>query len=112
MNAAFNPFSNGQLCFVQEKKMICKAMVMFAIASATSQAIVMGSNAVLNLKLFPFTSYCKNEEHNHSMKWINALIFGGPFFCTLLGTFYYDIKSLHLGKSNISYDNFQWDNVP
>ena len=37
-----------------------------------------------------------DSQHDYSRKWINILLFGIPFNCALLATFYYDIKSLLL----------------
>ena len=73
-------------------------MILIGFGSTTSQGLVMGANAIFDLKLFPVYSFCIGAEHNASIKWINALIFGTPFIGTLVGTFYYDIRSLNLGK--------------
>ena len=78
--------------------MICNAIILVGLVSATSQALIMGANAIFNLKLLPIYSFCTGSEHVPSIKWINALIFGTPFLGTLIGTFYYDIRSLNLGK--------------
>ena len=88
--------------------MINKAILVLATFGTITQGLVTSANAFFDLQLFPVYSFCTSSEHNHSRKWINAVLFGVPFLTALIGTFYYDIKSLKLvrrKRENIAAKN-------